>query len=158
DSSVNVQLTIDNTTLTTATAMMLPALFKLRQAADRAKGSNNLRQLGLAMHHYHDQKGHFPPAVVTSPDGKPLYSCRVELLPYLEQEALYNEFHKDEPWDSPHNLKLLAKMPPVFALAGAPNQEPNTTFFQVFVGPTAPFRDKMPPRLASFTDGASNTL
>ena len=56
----------------------------------------------------------FPPAYTTSKDGKPLLSWRVLILPYLEQEALYKEFHLDEPWDSPHNRTLIARMPAVY--------------------------------------------
>ena len=47
-------------------------------------------------------------------DGKPLLSWRVKLLPYLEQGALYKEFHLDEPWDSEHNKKLRATVPATY--------------------------------------------
>ena len=55
-----------------------------------------------------------PPTAATPADGRPLLSWRVALLPYLGEEALYREFHLDEPWDSPHNLTLLPRMPGIY--------------------------------------------
>jgi hypothetical protein len=102
--------------------------------------------------------GQLPPATVYGKDGKPLYSWRVELLPFLEQLALYNEFKKDEPWDSPHNKRLLSRMPKVFAMPGAPPGE-TKTHYKVFTGPNTPFADKTGPRLpGDFPDGTSNTI
>jgi hypothetical protein len=83
-------------------------------AEDRKKSENNLKQLALAMHNYHDVNGRFPPAASRGADDKPLLSWRVMILPYLEQEALYKEFNMDEPWDSEQNKKLLAKMPDIY--------------------------------------------
>jgi Protein of unknown function (DUF1559) len=91
-------------------------------------------------------------------DGKALLSWRVALLPFLEQDALYREFHLDEPWDSPHNKKLLANMPQVYAPPGVKTREPYTTFYQVFVGPHAAFEKHRALKVFEFTDGTSNTL
>lgn len=157
--TVEVGWQVDAKTVLSAPALLLPAVQKVRQAADRLKTTNNLKELALAMLTYHDKHGHFPPAAVTAPDGRPLYSWRVELLPFLEENALYQEFKKDEPWDSPHNRALLAKMPAVFEVSGAPAKEPGSTFFQVLVGPGTPFGGKKPPRFpADFPAGTSNTL
>jgi hypothetical protein len=67
------------------------------------------------MVNYHDAHGRLPPAVVYGKDGKPLYSWRVLLLPYLDEQELYQQFQLDEPWDSPHNLQLLPRMPGFYA-------------------------------------------
>ena len=67
-----------------------------------------------------DEYGTFPPAYSTDKNGKRLLSWRVHLLPYLEQEKLYKEFHLDEPWDSDHNKKLIARMPAVFRSSADP--------------------------------------
>ena len=64
-----------------------------RQAAQRTQSTNNLRQLGLALHMYHDTYRSFPPAVVTDASGRPLYSGRVLLLPFLEHEHVYHQFY-----------------------------------------------------------------
>jgi uncharacterized protein DUF1559 len=86
-----------------------------RISAGRSQSMNHLKQLGLAMHNYHDVHGRFPPQAIRSKDGKALLSWRVAILPYLEADPLYGEFHLDEPWDSEHNQKLIAKMPAVLA-------------------------------------------
>ncbi len=93
------------------TALLLPAVQAAREAARRAQCVNNLKQIGLALHNYHDTTNGFPAAAITSKDGKPLLSWRVAILPYIEQQELYNQFHLNEPWDSPHNKTLIARMP-----------------------------------------------
>src|SRR5262249_24805669 len=119
---------------------------------------NNLKQLGLAMHNYHDTYGHSPPAAIYSKDGKPLLSWRVALLPYLDQEDLYKQFKLDEPWDSAHNKKLLTKMPDVFAPPKGRTKEKHATFYQVFTGEGTVFEGKDGIRLTDITDGTSNTI
>src|SRR5262249_33240484 len=99
-------------------------------AADKKQSEMNLKQIGLAFHNYHDAYKIFPPAVVYSPKGEPLYSWRVLILPYIEEMALYNEFHLDEPWDSAHNIRLLDRMPKFYALPGKGNTK--ETHYQDF--------------------------
>jgi hypothetical protein len=117
----------------------------------------HLHQLGLACHNFHDANKHFPPAAICDASGRPVLSWRVALLPYLEGEQLYREFRLDEPWDSPHNLKLLEKMPDVFG-PGDP-KKPGHTVYQFVTG-----RDTLFPtpssklRLTSVRDGTSNTI
>jgi hypothetical protein len=82
----------------------------------------------------------------------------VSLLPYLEQQHLYNQFHLNEPWDSPHNIQLLKHMPEVYAPPGASRAKPYATFYQLFVGKGAAFQKHQHATFASFTDGTSNTI
>ncbi len=98
----------------------------------------------MAMLNYNDTHGHMPPAVVYGKDGQPLYSWRVLLLPFLEQQGLYSQFHLDEPWDSPHNLPLLERMPLLYAPPpGRRSSMPAYhTVCHVFVGKGAAFEDK----------------
>jgi hypothetical protein len=130
------------------------------QAAAQRKSTNNLKQLALAMINYADvNQGTMPPATVYSKDGKALYSWRVLLLPYLEEQELYKQFKLDEPWDSKNNKPLLEKMPAVFAPVAGATKDKNSTFYQVIVGKGAAFEDKEKIRFpASFTDGTSNTI
>src|SRR5262249_11860881 len=109
-----------------------------------------------------DAHKHFPAHAIYSKDGKTaLLSWRVAILPFLNEEALYQQFKLDEPWDSTHNLVLAAKTPSVYALPSFfdKGEPPNTTCFQVFVGPGAAFEGKtglvMPH---DFPDGTSCTL
>lgn len=141
---------------------ILPALVRRTyQDAQRRASENKLKQLTLAMIGYADTKKSLLPAVANfDKQGKPLLSWRVHVLPYLNEQKLYRQFHLDEPWDSPHNKELLAKMPKVFH---GPNRKLNAdgkTIFLVPVGKDVAFtggpeRRRFP---ADFTDGTSNTI
>lgn len=113
----------------------------------------------MGMHSYADQHGSLPPAAIYSPDGKPLLSWRVAILPYIEQNELYRQFKLDEPWDSPHNYALLAKMPTTFEhFHGRVAPVQFTTYYRVFVGPGAAFEGPIGISLKDFPDGTSTTL
>lgn len=102
--------------------------------------SFDLKYIAYAMEQYRQKHGHLLAHAVYGPDGKALYSWRVELLPFLEQESLYKEFRLDEPWDSPENLKLLPRMPSIYRSRCHEVREGNSeTHIQVFVGPGAAF-------------------
>ncbi len=126
--------------------------------AARAASANSLKIIGLAMHNYHDANRSFPAAAIHGKDGKPLLSWRVALLPYLEQNNLYRQFKLDEPWDSEHNKKLLAKIPQVYAPIAGNAKEPHSTYFRVFTGPGTLFEGDKGQRIAAVTDGTSNTI
>jgi prepilin-type processing-associated H-X9-DG protein len=144
-----------------AIGLLLPAVQKVRQAADRMKDSNNLKQIALAMHNYESAYSYFPTASINSRDGKPLLSWRVAILPFIEQDNLYRQFHLDEPWDSEHNKKLLDQMPAIYQIPGTPPSRTHT-HYRVFVGGgpggRAMFDYKEKTQILSITDGTSNTL
>jgi RNA polymerase sigma factor (sigma-70 family) len=108
------------------------------EALQRARVRQQLRTLGLALMNYHDTFGHLPAPAIVDQKGKPLLSWRVAILPFMEQGALYKEFKLDQPWDSPHNKELIARMPAVFAPVGK-TPRPHSTYFQYIVGPEAIF-------------------
>src|SRR5258708_4361628 len=84
------------------------------EEADRAH--ENLSQVARAMLDYAKaHKDQLPPDALRNKLGKTLLSWRVLILPQLGEEALFREFELDEPWDSPHNIKLLQRMPSAFA-------------------------------------------
>jgi hypothetical protein len=124
--------------------------------ADRSVTQNNLKQIALAMHVYHDEHQAFPPAAICDKKGKPLLSWRVAILPYVEQQGLYEKFKLDEPWDSEHNRKLIEIMPKLYA-SGA-DKAPGKTHFRVFHSNDAVFDVLQPSRLQDITDGTSNTV
>ena len=119
------------------------------------QSAENLKQLGLALHSYHDVNGHFPQNIVDK-DGKPLLSWRVHLLPFLEAEGLYKEFKQSEPWDSEHNKKLLEKMPKALAPVRV-KPVAGQTYYQGFTGKDVIFRTDKPVSLLHIADGSSNT-
>jgi len=133
---------------------------RMRAAAGRMQSSNNLKQLALAMHMYMDvNKGHFPADIVDK-NGKPLLSWRVQILPYVEQDNLYKQFHLNEPWDSEHNKKLIAQIPKVFV---APQQKSpaGTTTYLGPLGDGYLFRPNAKGEglmIKDILDGTSNTI
>src|SRR5262249_35711749 len=115
----------------------------------------NLRMIGLACHNYESAYGRLPGNALNK-EGKPLLSWRVELVPYVEEEELYKQFRRDEPWDSENNKKLIDQMPKVFAAVRG-KAEKGETFYQSFSGKHGFLR---PGGLtfAQIVDGTSNTL
>jgi hypothetical protein len=128
-------------------------------AQARMLSMNNLKLMSLAMHNYHDANGKFPPVANLSKDGKPLLSWRVHILPYVEQQALYQQFHLDEPWDSEHNLKLAKILPKVYVHPAHPRLAVDgKTVYVAPVGPKTIFSQKEGTKMSEITDGTSNTL
>lgn len=108
------------------------------------------------MHNYASVNGHFPPPVVIGPDGKTPHSWRVAILPYLEQNPLYNAYKLDEPWDGPNNSKLIDKMPLVYA---SPESKSKTSpSYFVFTGKHMIFDGTKGIDFPQITDGTSNTI
>lgn len=142
----------------TVFATMSPADEKVQLAAQRTRSANNLKQIGLALHNYHDVNGGFPAAAICDRDGKPLLSWRVAILPYLEHEPLYKAFKLDEPWNSEHNQKLLERMPKQYAAVRGNNDNKYDTFYRVFQGGGALFEANKLVGLAKILDGSSNTI
>jgi hypothetical protein len=140
------------------TTFLLPVVAKTRASASRMQSSNNLKQMALACFAYLDVNKTFPAHANYNGEGKALLSWRVHILPYIEQNDLYKQFHLDEPWDSPHNKKLIARMPAVYRSPFAKVGPGKTTY-------VVPFgKDTMfPPgpkglRIQDITDGTSNTI
>lgn len=122
----------------------------------QVKTKNNLKNLGLALLNYQAAKHQFPSHAIYSADGKPLLSWRVEVLPFFDRK-LYDEFHLNEPWDSEHNRKLIARMPEVFR--NPKISEPGKTNYLGVVGPEC-FFTGTPRKLgvAQISDGTANTI
>lgn len=136
----------------------LPELaLRVKQSRDRSQSINNLKQIALACHAYHDTYAFFPKDFADR-QGKPLLSWRVAILPFLNEGKLYTEFKLNEPWDSEHNKKLLARMPTVLAPIGSAVKEPFGTFYQGFAGPGTIFGNPLGTRMGQVVDGMSNTL
>jgi hypothetical protein len=128
-------------------------------AKARAESRQNLMRIALAMHEYANQNGgRLPAPAIYGKDKKPLLSWRVAILPYLEQNNLYKQFHLDEPWDSEHNLPLASLIVRTYKPVGV-KAEPGFTYYQVFVGKGAAFEKNRQMTLpASFLDGTSSTI
>jgi hypothetical protein len=138
--------------------LMIPAVQKVRSAAARHASQNNIKQILLACHCYHDAYGVLPHDI-TDKNGKPILSWRVAILPFLEQQALYNQFKLDEPWDSEHNKKWSEMAVKVYMSPQAnPPTPPGMTQYKGFAGPGTVFELGKKLKLADITDGTSNTI
>lgn len=118
----------------------------------------HLKQIGLALHNYHDVYGSLPPAAVYGPDGKPWHSWRVLILPYLEQAALAEEYRLDEPWDGPHNRRLLDSMPEIYRCPEDEDAAPGTTSYVAVVGDGTMWPVRAVTSFDEVSDGLSRTL
>jgi prepilin-type processing-associated H-X9-DG protein len=137
-------------------ALTYTSATKVSEAHPRTKSSNNLKQIGLAIHEYHSEHGELP-FTIRDANEKPLLSMRVLLLPYLHEEQLYREFHLDESWDSLHNLQLLHRMPRIYGSPGKRTPLPNMTFYRFVTGPGTAFgREGL--TFADLTDGPDQTM
>jgi hypothetical protein len=143
---------------------MKDIIAQLRSRGDRALVSNNLKQIALALHNYHDANRTLPPAGISDAAGKPLLSWRVAILPYIEQQALYQQFDLTQPWDHPTNKALIAKIPAIYLIPGVDAREGHT-HLRVLVGPGTMFEPRMGPggravgnHLARIPDGTANTF
>jgi hypothetical protein len=131
--------------------------------AGAVQSSNNLKQMALAFHNYAANTAYalMPRNIFHPISRKPLLSWRVAILPYIDQGALYKQFKLDEPWDSAHNIKLVSKMPRIYALPGDTQNAPKGfTPYVVFTGATAPFKEEIGGTSLNggFVDGMSKTL
>jgi hypothetical protein len=77
--------------------LLIPAVQKVREAANRIKNANNLKLIGLAMHNHLSAFDRFPPPYMMDKSGKPGLSWRVAILPFIGEDSLYKQFHLDEP-------------------------------------------------------------
>jgi prepilin-type processing-associated H-X9-DG protein len=140
-------------------ALLLPAVQAAREAARRSQCSNNLKQIALAMHNYHDMHKCFPPAVITDADGRPMRSWRVAILPYVECTTLYQRYNLNEPWDGPNNRNLHNITVPTYRCPSDPSPVSTETNYVMIVGEhTVGGLPNEAIRLYDIRDGTSNTI
>ena len=125
-----------------------------KNAAEDAWGDKNLKYASLGMLNYESANRVFPPGRTDAN----LLSWRVHILPYVGQKVLYDKFHLDEPWDSPHNQSLIEYMPEVYRNKyDSPAQ--TKTRLQICVGAGAAYASiGKQVKLASIRDGLANTV
>ena len=116
-----------------------------------------MKVIALASLNYESTYGSYP-SNIRGKDGKPLLSWRVAILPYIEEAPLYNEFHLDEAWDSPHNKRLIDRMPKGYLAPGATSKPGVPSYFAVNGPDTIMTLAGEGTKMAQITDGTSNTM
>jgi prepilin-type processing-associated H-X9-DG protein len=136
----------------------------LREAR-KTQCRENLSEIGRAFQKQIEAREHLPAAAITDKSGRSLLSWRVTILPYLGEQELFDEFHLDEPWDSPNNLALLPRMPKVYACPNEPGRYSFSSAYHIIVGPEEALGGARPlfdrareVDLREVTDGTSNTF
>ncbi|MCA9027882.1 MAG: FG-GAP repeat protein [Planctomycetaceae bacterium] len=127
-----------------------------------AEREERLNDIVLGLHQYHNAFGQFPVeggiAALVDVNGHPNLSWRVQLLPFMGYGDLYQQFHQDEPWNSPHNLGLIDQMPDEFRSRGLPV---GTSYsgYRMFEGNGAvEYDSEGGPQISDVADGAQHTL
>lgn len=100
-------------------ALFFPATRGVNEATRRTACLNNLKQIGLALHNYHDDYGTFPPPYTVDADGNRLHSWRTLILPFTDHAALYEKIDLSKPWDDPANAAAMAENPYVYSCPSA---------------------------------------
>jgi type II secretory pathway pseudopilin PulG len=141
--------------------LLLPAVQAAREAAHRAQCQNNLKQIALALLNFEAAHGYFPPAISTDAQEKPMQSWRVAILPYLDQQALYQQYDPTQPWDSPKNRALGNTPMSVFRCPSDPGGTPTSTvtsYVRIIGKDTIGGKPNEQVRPGDITDGSSNTI
>jgi hypothetical protein len=154
-------------------ALLLPAVQQAREAARRTQSKNNLKQIMLALHNYHDTFNKFPTGTMPHPMLKPdeRLSWLAMILPFVEQAPLWNRLDQKGAWNKGANEALTRTTVPFFLHPTMLNQEPGVTNYVGLagIGEKGPILDARDPKagafaydkprgIRDFTDGTSNTL
>jgi len=141
------------------TIQLARRLFGLKNADASSGTIESLKRLTIALHNFHDNYDQFPPQALVNKSGDRLLSWRVMLLPFLDQQKLYQQFHLDEPWNSEHNKQLISKMPDVFRPGNAQSPADFHTCLLAPMTENSVFGSRgLPTRIQDVTDGTANTL
>lgn len=130
-----------------------------RETARQSQCQGHMNQLQLALRNYESTNGHFPPAFIMGPDGTPWHSWRVLILPTLGEEAVYEQYRFDEPWNGPNNSKL-ADMINLgwFQCPSRPAKQSMHTNYVAVVGEETAFPGVRSTTSDEIMDGPGNTI
>lgn len=127
---------------------------------------NNLRRITLALLNFESANGYFPARHSCDENGKILLSWRVHILPFMDHDELYRKFRLDEPWNSPHNKKLISSMPPLYSASNLVESTSSgeTPYLaiehnrSVLTAPTTPMKGLGGHKIDDIKKGTSNTI
>lgn len=142
-------------------ALLLPAVQQAREAARRTQSKNNLKQIGLALHNYHDVYGGIPVTIHSPDTDEPYSSWMTSMLPYVEQGRLYETIDTNEPWTSAKNQPAFATVIPHYLnprIADPGSDTVNGLGAAHYAGNSQLFVPNKMVRFRDTTDGLSNTM
>jgi len=126
-------------------------------ASKRTGCLNNLRNISIALHLYHEAYGAYPPAYIADDNGTPMHSWRVLLIGLLDRPDIARAYRFDEPWNSPHNLKL-ADTVRVFNCPSQSDKPSLETNYLAVIGEHTFWPGARPRLKEEVTDGPENTI
>lgn len=141
-----------------------PMIKEADQVAERRTAMNKMKNIAIALHNdveaYKKKRGgsYFVDAAELDGKGQPLLSWRVHLLPFLDQDKLYKQFHLDEPWDSEHNRALISLMPDVYRIGGPKVLADGKTCVVLPIGGNTIYPGGKGMDLREVKDGLSTTI
>ncbi len=138
--------------------LLLPARRGSPEAARRAICQNQLKQIALALLNYEAAHGALPPAYTVDELGNRLHSWRTLILPYLEQQALYDQIDLTKPWDDPANAAARGTIVECYLCPSAPYADETLTTYLAVVSDSSAFSGSTGRCSDTFTDGLANTL
>jgi len=144
---------------------LFPPVHRGREPARRTLCKNNLKQIALALHNYHDDYEALPPAYTVDENGNRLHSWRTLILPYLEQQNLYDleqqnlsdNIDLSKPWNDPVNAEALNNAPAIYRCPSANLPDGHTNYLGL-VGESLCFHPTRGRTFSEITDGTVNTL
>ena len=166
-------------------ALVLPAVQQAREAAVRTQSKNNLKQIGLALHNYHDTYKTFPPSSIismnpqtaapgvggtfedleeaTQAGGTPQHGWLTSILPFCNQAPLYNRIDFHRPWTDPQNSPIFQSPIQSYLHPGLLRNDPNSAIVSGFgaahyAGSSRLFKPNRLSRIREIIDGTSNTI
>ena len=103
-------------------ALLLPAVQAARESGRRTQCTNNLKQIGLAIHTFHEGKGYLPSSVRPFQSFTVRAGAFVQLLPYIEQQGLWDQYDTSVTWSDPVNLPVSSLRLSSYECPSAPKQ------------------------------------
>lgn len=153
-----VELLVVVAVVAIAVAFFLPAVRRgAGEAAHRSQCRNNLKQIGIALHNYHEKYGVYPPAYTVDATGRRLHSWRTLILPYLEQSALYDQIDLSKPWDDPVNAEVFETAVNVYRCPSGDTDSNRTTCLAIVTSNSC-LQPGKGTKASDITDGTGNTL
>jgi len=143
----------------TVIGLLMPAVQQTSGVPYRVICQQNLKQLALAIHNYESDHKRLPASSNRDHDVGYPYSWRVAILPYIEQQDLYDLYRFDEPWDGPNNSRLASYIPPEFQCSKHTNR--SGYYYTPYVavsGPGTMFPNDRHGKLRDAVTGQENTI